>query len=188
MKRSSVYKHREHLADFLNEHRLIGHAVEIGVHLGEYAERFLSRWRGSQMTLVDPWENLPGYVDRIAGRDREADYAACAQRIAAAPKTARVLIMRQTSRQAVAKFPDRSLDFAYIDGDHSAESVMFDVNAWWPKIVPGGVLAGHDWFTEWRPGIEAAARSVADEAGLIIWTIRDNDDAGSWFILKPEST
>lgn len=167
---------------------MIGHAVEVGVHLGEFASQFLSRWRGSRMTLVDPWANLPGYVDRIAGRDRESDYAQCMELIARTPKTAQVSVLRETSREAVSRFRDESLSFVYIDGDHSPESVMFDVNAWWPKVAPGGLLAGHDWFNEWRPGVEAAVRSVADAHNFIIWTIPDTDDAGSWFILKPEFT
>lgn len=187
IRRSSLVKSRDQLAAMLNEKGLIGEAVEIGVHLGEFAERFLSRWGGSQMTLVDPWANLPGYRDRIATRDRQADYEACMARIAGVRSTARVNVLRETSREAVERFRDSQLDFVYVDGDHSPESVMFDVSAWWPKIAPGGVLAGHDWFNEWRPGVEAAVRSVADGPGLTIWTIPDNDNAGSWFIWKPLS-
>lgn len=81
VRRSPTIKHREQFADMLNDLGLTGHAVEVGVHLGEFAASFLSRWRGSAMTLIDPWENLPGYVDRIAGRDRQADYEECKKRI-----------------------------------------------------------------------------------------------------------
>lgn len=185
VRRSPTIKHREQFADMLNDLGLTGHAVEVGVHLGEFAASFLSRWRGFAMTLVDPWENLPGYVDRIAGRDRQADYEECKKRIRAATKSAVVEMLRETSRNAVERFRDSQLDFFYIDGDHSPASVIFDVLSWWPKVASGGVLAGHDWLNEWRPGVEAAVRSVADPLGLPIFIVPDNDFAGSWYIYKP---
>lgn len=95
-------------------------------------------------------------------------------------------MLRETSRNAVERFRDSQLDFVYIDGDHSPVSVMFDVLSWWPKVASGGVLAGHDWLNEWRPGVEAAVRSVADPLGLPIFIVPDTDFAGSWYIYKPQ--
>jgi hypothetical protein len=40
---------------------------------------------------------------------------------------------------------DQSLDFVYIDASHYYEEVMKDINAWFPKIKEGGVIAGHDY-------------------------------------------
>ena len=41
-------------------------------------------------------------------------------------------------------FPDGMIDFCFIDANHEAPAVQADIRAWWPKIKPGGVLAGHD--------------------------------------------
>lgn len=49
------------------------------------------------------------------------------------------------SVRAARLFPDGGVDFCFIDGDHSYESVTADLSAWWPKIKPGGILAGHDY-------------------------------------------
>ena len=36
------------------------------------------------------------------------------------------------------------LEFLFIDGDHSYDSVLADWNAWSPFVVPSGVVAFHD--------------------------------------------
>jgi len=46
-------------------------------------------------------------------------------------------------------FADGSLHFAFIDAGHSYEQVTADIEAWWPKIRPGGILAGHDYEQGW---------------------------------------
>jgi len=58
---------------------------------------------------------------------------------------------RQSSDSAL--FFDSTLDAVFIDADHSEEAVSRDIAAWWPKVKPGGILAGHD-FDE--PGVAAA--------------------------------
>lgn len=52
------------------------------------------------------------------------------------------------SQRASRLFANESLDFAFIDADHGYESVIRDLESWWPKIRAGGLLAGHD-YTHW---------------------------------------
>ena len=42
--------------------------------------------------------------------------------------------------------PDKSLDYIYIDGDHTYEGLMKDLNAWYPKLADGGMISGHDYY------------------------------------------
>ena len=52
----------------------------------------------------------------------------------------------QFDSSAFAKsFQDRSVDFVFIDGDHSYLGVSKDINEWLPKIKPGGWMGGHDY-------------------------------------------
>jgi len=51
-------------------------------------------------------------------------------------------------------FKDNSIDFVFIDADHSYESVTKDINSWLPKIKKGGIISGHDYFTS--PGVKSA--------------------------------
>lgn len=32
----------------------------------------------------------------------------------------------------------------YLDGDHRTEALVADIDAWKPKVRPGGIFAGHD--------------------------------------------
>lgn len=48
------------------------------------------------------------------------------------------------SSEAAKQFADQSCDLIFIDADHSYEAVKRDVLAWYPKLKPEGILAGHD--------------------------------------------
>lgn len=52
--------------------------------------------------------------------------------------------MRFTSQDGSKEFEDNSLDFVYLDGDHSAGEVKKDIDYWLPKVKVGGILGGHD--------------------------------------------
>lgn len=60
-----------------------------------------------------------------------------------------------TGARAALLFPDESLDFVFVDADHRYESVTADLRAWWPKIRPGGAMAGHDYDTHWPEVVRA---------------------------------
>lgn len=59
---------------------------------------------------------------------------------------------KMKSKKAVELFKDNSLDYVFIDGDHSYEEVCHDIDAWRMKVKKGGILAGHDYG---EPGTEA---------------------------------
>lgn len=67
---------------------------------------------------------------------------------------ARVLMM--TTREALALVQDGSLDFVFIDADHSAAAVAGDITYWRPKVRPGGWLGGHDYHARKFPGVVTA--------------------------------
>merc|ERR1712096_124999 len=42
---------------------------------------------------------------------------------------------------------DGTLDGVFVDADHHFDAVFKDVGAWWPKLVPDGLMLGHDGFS-----------------------------------------
>lgn len=52
--------------------------------------------------------------------------------------------INSTSSDAANIIPNE-LDFIFIDGDHSYEAVLSDLQNYVPKIRSGGLLTGHDW-------------------------------------------
>ncbi len=55
------------------------------------------------------------------------------------------------SIEASKSFGDNGLCFVYLDGDHSYPYILNEIEAWWPKIRKGGVLAGHDFIVYEHP-------------------------------------
>lgn len=75
------------------------------------------------------------------------------------------------------RFENGTLAFVFIDAAHDYLSVQSDVGAWWEKLKPGGVLAGHD--ADW-PGVRAA---VWEKFGPSV-TLHGNGYL-TWKVVKP---
>jgi predicted O-methyltransferase YrrM len=61
------------------------------------------------------------------------------------------------SVEVAESYEDESIDFLFLDADHVEESVYADLCAWWPKIKPNGVFAGHDYdITDKSTGVHRA--------------------------------
>jgi len=85
----------------------------------------------------------------------------------------------QTSTEAARWVARSSVDLVFIDGDHRSESVSDDIRAWWPTLLPGGVLAGHD-FSLTFPGVVDAVIQFVVSAGLQLFIAPE-----IWFVIKP---
>jgi hypothetical protein len=53
--------------------------------------------------------------------------------------------IRADSVATAERYADGSLDFVFIDADHSYDAVRADIAAWLPKVKARGILAGHDY-------------------------------------------
>lgn len=60
------------------------------------------------------------------------------------------------SAHSASFYKDESLDFVFLDADHTYEGVLRDINAWLPKVKPGGILAGDDIGNHDHPGVHMA--------------------------------
>lgn len=56
----------------------------------------------------------------------------------------RISVLSGISWEMAQQVPDASLDFYFIDAGHGYKSVIRDIDAWTPKIKPGGWFLGHD--------------------------------------------
>jgi len=84
------------------------------------------------------------------------------------------------------------LSFVYLDGDHRREPFEADLNAWWPKVLPGGVLAGHDWLCPgevdggWGKEIQPAVAAFCDTHKLDLWVVAEEGGLPwSFYVIKP---
>lgn len=67
-----------------------------------------------------------------------------------------VIPIKSVSWDAAMLFPDQSVDFVFIDADHSYESVKKDIDAWLPKIRKNGIISGHDYGNGNPSGVKKA--------------------------------
>lgn len=115
-----------------------GIGVEVGVFRADFASSILKNWKGT-LYLVDIWrkywtEEENDALDKAISNIKEFD------------EEDRAIMIRCLSKNAIELFDDESLDFVYIDANHSYESVKQDLEMWWPKIKKGGCLSGHDYI------------------------------------------
>jgi predicted O-methyltransferase YrrM len=107
------------------------------------------------------------------------------------PHAGRYAVHRALSQEAVEHFADESLDFVYIDANHGFEAVQADMRLWFPKIRPGGVLAGHDFLDGKLPegnfGVHSAVREFERQMNLQAMATEE-PRWPSWYILKPSTT
>lgn len=119
--------------------------VEIGSYQGESTIIFAENIKTlKSLHAVDPWKNgyAPGDVcsDEYPMEIVESNFD---KRISTYPQ---IIKHKTTSGEFISNFEDKSLDFVYIDGDHSYESCKKDLELWLPKVKDGGIIAGHDYL------------------------------------------
>lgn len=56
----------------------------------------------------------------------------------------RTAFIRDFTYNAADQIDDDSLDFVFIDADHSENGVRVDIEKWAPKVRAGGMIIGHD--------------------------------------------
>lgn len=44
-------------------------------------------------------------------------------------------------------FPDGSLNLVFIDTSHLYDETKDSIKSWWPKVIDGGILSGHDYLS-----------------------------------------
>jgi len=57
----------------------------------------------------------------------------------------RFTLIKKMSDDAALDFEHESIDMVFIDGNHSYEYVLHDMENWTPLVRKGGIVAGHDY-------------------------------------------
>src|SRR5438045_4539344 len=129
-------------------------AAEVGVWKGDFAQAILASFSDlTKYYMIDPWAQLPDWNkpfnvhDQIFGDVyaeglRKTDFAA-----------SRRIVLRGRTSAVIDEILDQSLDFAYIDGDHTLRGITMDLIQVLPKIKDGGLIGGDDFINKpWQHG------------------------------------
>ena len=175
-------------------------AVEVGVKEGRHARFWLRNSRLRMLHMVDPWlHQTPQQGQReyhdVSNRGQRVQDASLAALTAALAQKAvyasRYTLHRNFSVDAARGFAPASVDVVYLDARHEYEGVMEDINAWWPVLRWGGLLAGHDFVPDTDPadmgkpgappfpaGVQRAVFEFARRVGREVQTIAPKYEGG----------
>lgn len=174
----------------------LGYTVgaEVGAQTGRNAKVMLETIPNLKLYAIDPYTNHEfatyhwdeAFLRRARRRER--------RRL----KGTNTVFIDKFSEDAVRDIPYDSLDFVYIDGDHSYDYVMLDIILWQRKVKVGGIISGHDYYynnnrQSRQAKVTACVNDYTRIHALNPWYITDKssykdkgDGYPSWFWVKKE--
>lgn len=131
---------RDDLAKFLFESGCrVG--VEVGIDRGEFG--LLLCKEGLKVYGIDPYVSYDGYKDELYNSEEllNSRYEEALKNLKGYDYT----FIKKFSVDAIKDFEDNSLDFVYIDGNHTLPYIAQDIFGWERKVKKGGIISGHDY-------------------------------------------
>lgn len=145
---NQIFRNREDLPDFLNKLNLTNKGVELGSFKGEFAKNITTKWEG-KLYMIDVWRPLSDEdYDDISNHKNHIDaYSTAMNNIKGFED--KTFMLRMVGSEGAKLFADESLDFVYIDANHTYESVKEDIDIWYRKVKKGGLVMGHDYLPDY---------------------------------------
>ena len=154
--------------------------VELGSWTGKSAAycvvELLNTNKKFEFYAVDTWQGAEEHQELDIVKNDQL-YDTYLQNIS--PVQQYVTNLREYSFDAANKFDDNSVDFCYVDADHSYEGVTRDLEAWWPKIKSGCIFGGDDYTKGW-PGVQRAVHDFFTQRNIKVTKL-----GRCWYVIKP---
>jgi len=179
MKITNLDQDRGYLA---NQFKGIG--AEIGVEEGVYSDTICKNQNVKKLYAIDAWKSYRQYRDHTRQEKLERFYRIAQIRL----EPFNCDLVRKFSRDAVEDFMDESLDFVYIDANHSYKYVYEDMTVWSKKVKKGGIVAGHDYIKRKGQnhiyGVVSAVKDFAVNNKIEEIFVYRGDSPASWAYKK----
>jgi hypothetical protein len=179
-KRAELFK----LLEYFNLPKVV---AELGVAEGLFA-RDMMNWGLDKLYAVDNWGHIPGTTGdgNFEQEWHDKNYANAKNLLQ--PFGDKVVFLRGMTGDMAKYVEDESLGMVYIDAGHSYEAVLNDLKTWAPKVIGGGIIAGHDYLAT-QYGVRYAVRDFICEisipeafSSVLVIPETNDDDAGFYFI------
>jgi hypothetical protein len=136
------------------------HFVEVGCYMGKSAAfmcvEIINSGKNIQFDMIDHWKGSPEHQDYQEIKD-DTLYEIFKENMRPFNQYGSFRSIRVDSVRGAKSYEDEGLDFVFIDASHEEADVKADLEAWYPKVKEGGVLAGDDWGFE---GVIKAVQST----------------------------
>jgi hypothetical protein len=142
------------LCNFIkNDGCIVNNIVEIGSFEGESTTIFSENFTDSKIFAVDIWTNnydeSESVINSINPKDIEDNFDIISRDFP------NIIKIKMSSERFSTIVADNSIDFVYIDGDHSYKGLSLDINKWRNKVKRGGYIGGHDYVEDRKDLIRA---------------------------------
>lgn len=164
--------------------------AEIGVFAGDLSRRLLARRQDLKLLMIDSWASsheaeYTASDDFHTSLSQEAQDKYCElTRKVTSFAGDRARIIRANSEDAAKQIEDNFLDLVFIDADHSYEGCKRDIEAYWGKVKPGGIISGHDYANDaWKfgPMVKKAVDEFIASKSLVL----ELGPNYTWYATKP---
>jgi hypothetical protein len=157
--------------------------AEVGVFKGGFSQRILEVTEPESLHLVDPWQ---GDVSSggVAAKGNDV-HEAVRRRFQGPIADGQVIVHRASSLQAAAAFEDGTFDWVFLDANHGYQGMKADLEAWFPKVKPGGYVTGHDYVATKSYGVIPAVDEFAASHPVRMVALTEDDYPS--FVLRKES-
>jgi hypothetical protein len=126
-----------------SENNNIKNIIEIGSYQGESTLIFRDNFPDAKIFAVDPW--ITNYDDREVNINKFNPYDIENNFDSLTKEYTNIIKIKMFSSDFANLIADESIDFIYIDGDHSYKGASSDILCWKNKIKKGGFIGGHDY-------------------------------------------
>lgn len=121
--------------------------LEIGAFMG------LSAW-GMALT-AKTITSIDTFRANSAGQQQMSDITTLADYRKAVARYSNVTWYIGTSAE-ISRTLHGEWDMIFLDAMHTYESVLDDIDRWWPRVKPGGIMVFHDYYHDHFPGVAQA--------------------------------
>ena len=164
--------------------------IEVGVALGGHAEFILKTTNVEKYYGIDPYvcydtqDSFQIDVGKYSSLTPQENFNCLyewVKNVRLKPFNERCNLIRDYSVHAASSFEDHSIDCIFIDGDHRYEAVINDLTAWYPKLKPGHLIMGDDY---WQPSVALAVDRFFAAKGRQVFFFTSNTGYKIWAIYK----
>lgn len=155
--------------------------VEIGVEKGDYSKILSKANPGVKLFCIDPWKVYRRWNEEKNQEVLDKNFKITKKRLT--PYNCEVI--RKSSTGALTDFAPKTLDFVYIDGNHTFDYVWEDLNGWSKVVKAGGIVSGHDYRSRHKEhnGVTVAVDKYIKEHSLKLFTTVKGGQS-SWFFVN----
>jgi len=148
--------------------------VEIGTQRGSNARSICNNLNVKEIYCIDPYAN---YSEIRQGKEYTFNFLPHLKIAMHRLKKYPVKFILKESFVAIKDIPN-NVDFIYIDGNHDYAYCLSDIEQYYNKLKPGGVIAGHDFCGNFVEVIHAVFNFISRNSNLVLHT----KEADWWFI------